>query len=195
MGRDYLRDGARDVDTVKMPTKDIGTTDSPRDVQELLANLGRLEADRTMYPWAERFVMGYPLPHWQRKFKWDENQQRAFIDSIWRANTLSSYLVNDWEMSDGVTFDRFSNVLLDGQQRLFTIERFVTGELAVPDCKGSLRKWEELGLAERRRFARTVFTKSIVRIWDEALLCDIYNRRNYGGTPHLESERATPAGN
>jgi hypothetical protein len=192
--KDFLREGAPDPDTVKMPVKDIGTNDSPRDLEELLSNLGKIEEDRAMYPWAERFVMGYPLPHWQRDFKWNEFQQRAFIDSIWRGNTLSSYLVNDWAMSDGVTFDRFSNVLLDGQQRLFTIERFVTGQLAVPDGEGKLTVWGEIGKHERRRFARTIFTKSIVRIWDEAVLCDIYNRRNYGGTPHLESERARPSG-
>ena len=189
---DLLRDNLNPQSTFKMPEKDIGTSDSPRGIEELFMQYARLEEDRALYPWAERFVMGYPLPWWQREFKWNEYQQQAFIDSIWRGNTLSSYLVNDWEMSDGVTFDKNSNVLLDGQQRLYTIERFVTDQLAVPDAEGKLRLWSEIGKTQRLRFVRTIFTRGQIRVWDEALLMEIYNRRNFGGTPHLESERAVP---
>lgn len=189
---DYLREGLNAESPVQMPTKDIGTSDSPRSIEELLVNLGKLEEERANYPWATRFVMGYPLPPWQRDFKWNEHQQRAFIDSIWRGNTLSSYVVNDWRMSREGIFEKFSNVVVDGQQRLVTIERFVTGQLAVPDAEGTLRLWAELGRRERWRFARAIFTRSQISVWDENILCEIYNRRNFGGTAHEESERAVP---
>jgi hypothetical protein len=91
-------------------------------------------------------------------------------------------------------YKQFSHLLLDGQQRLRTIERYVNDEVAVPDAEGILRLWSELSLTQRRRFARTTFPKSVVHVWDEQQLCDIYNRRNFTGTAHLDTERAVPMG-
>jgi len=187
---DHLRDNLNSNSKVKMPSTDVQSKPSAMDTGALILTLNQLDEEHYMYPWADRFVMGFPLPSWQRAFKWSLHQQRAFIDSMWRGLDLSSYMVNNWRMTDNQHFDKFSNILLDGQQRLFTIERFITDQLAVPDSQGKLRIWSDLGLLERRRFAHTLFARSTVDVWTETELCEIYNRRNFGGTAHLESERA-----
>ncbi|WP_187629419.1 DUF262 domain-containing protein [Paraburkholderia sp. UCT31] len=191
---DLIRKDANENSDVRMPRPDVQATLRQTNIEDLFNRLSHFEEDRALYPWADRFVMGLPLPSWQRAFKWTHTQQVRFIESIWLGMDLATHMVNDFEMSDGKSFDKFSNIVLDGQQRLRTIERYILNEFAVPDEQGKLRLWSDLGVRERRRFARTSFPRNETRIWDEATLCEIYNRRNYGGTAHLEDERAVPAG-
>lgn len=44
-----------------------------------------------MHPWAERFVMGFPLPAWQRPLIWTPDQKVRFILSIWSGVDIGSY--------------------------------------------------------------------------------------------------------
>jgi hypothetical protein len=120
-----------------------------------------------------------------------------FITSIWAGTDLGSYLVNDtysFESGPGGKFFRnLSEVLLDGQQRLTALEGYLRGTFAVPDARGVLRRWNDLGKVERRRFCATTFVRSTVRSFDEALLRKAYDLRAFGGTAHTDDERASPA--
>jgi hypothetical protein len=49
------------------------------------------------YPQAERMVMGYPLPEWQRPLRWTQEQQTRFLESIWLGIPFGFYVVNKFD--------------------------------------------------------------------------------------------------
>jgi hypothetical protein len=161
--------------------------------------LGRLESfteeERSRYPWASRFVMGFPLPSWQRPLVWTQSQKSAFIESIWAGVDLGSYMVNDCYEIDkeqpGMKFREFSEVLLDGQQRLNSIEEYVKNEFSVVDAIGHERFWRDLPRIERRRFCGFHFSRACVKSFDERLLRKAYDLRAYGGTAHTADQMAS----
>jgi hypothetical protein len=189
------RSGTVDDNAIRMPKNTVDTRVSPMSLDYLISNYESYleDNDRGRYPWATRFVLGFPLPDWQRGFVWTDLQQTRFITSVWMHGDIGSYMVNHWEMTDGTTFDKFSSILLDGQQRLTTIERYITNQLAINDIDGVPRLWNELSKREQRRFGNCIFSKCETRLWDEHALKEVYDLRNFAGTPHLESERALPA--
>jgi hypothetical protein len=196
-------DGATDADdTVRMPTDELGANVLNVCVSELLLRLEQFtngEEGPHLYPWATRFAMGYPLPSWQRELKWDDEQKVRFIVSIWAGVDVGTHLVNNTYEFEGegptLRYREFSQVLLDGQQRLTALEDYVYNRFAVPDATGVLRFWRELPRAERRRFGTFHFAQATIASWDEGRLVRAYNLRAFGGTPHEESERASESFN
>lgn len=195
-------DGAADVPNVRrMPRKETRAHSAPRTIEELLFRLEAISkneaAYRAQYPWAERFVLGYPLPAWQRPLVWADSQKTRFITSLWMELDVGTYLVNDVFESvtidgrEGTVFREFSDILLDGQQRLSALEDYFLGRIAAPDASGVLTYWPELGRAERRHFGNQTFSRAAVQSWDEAELRQMYDLRSFGGTPHTEEQRAS----
>lgn len=190
--------GAVDGAERRMPQDRISASTSPRQIGELLGRMEKFTADdteRKMYPWAERFIMGYPLAPWQRPVVWTAEQMSQFITSIWMDVDLGSYLVNDVveyiPLNDGsLECQYLSDVLLDGQQRLSAIEAYVLNRVAVPDANGVPSYWSELSKVERRFFCNKTFSMSRVASWDEELLRHVYNLRAFGGVRHSEDQRA-----
>lgn len=184
-----------------MPQPEISSRSSARTIGELVRTLEEFlnnnDEVRANYPWADRFVMGMPLPSWQRQFKWNQDQAARFITSVWTGVDLGSYLINEpanMRFAKDGSLAPLSDVVLDGQQRLTVLEKYLLGEFAVPDATGTPRYWMDLGQLERRNFRSTCFTRSTVSSYDEALLRRVYDLRNFGGTAHTEDERALPAG-
>lgn len=191
-------EGADDnSNTRRMPRSALDTNTSPRTVGELISRLEDYSKNpakwQAEFPWAARFVMGYPLPSWQRPPVWSLEQKVRFITSLWEEVDVGSYLVNDqFEFADKTrTFREFSDVLLDGQQRLTALQEYLLGEYAVPDAEGKPCFWHELSRVERRFFSNKTFPRATVRTWDEDLLRKAYDLRSFGGTPHEEHERAS----
>jgi uncharacterized protein with ParB-like and HNH nuclease domain len=137
------------------------------------------------YPVAERMILGYPLPDWQRTLKWSVSQDIAFIESIWLGIPIGFYVVNkfDW-LADGSPHP-MSGLLLDGQQRFYALERYLEDEIPVFG-----HYWSELPVKDRRRFMNTPFPSYETSLEDDHQARDIYNRLNFGGTPHREDEKA-----
>lgn len=180
----------------KMPTRRLEATSQPRTIDSLLHDFESFNETKALveYPWAERFVMGLPLPTWQRDFKWSDEQCQRFITSVWTGCHLGNYVVNREESEtapDGkLVFTPMSNVVIDGQQRLMAIQKYILNEIAVPDLEGVPRFFSEVGAAEKRRFGNTIFTRSEIDIASEENLRMFYDMLNYGGVPHLPEERA-----
>jgi hypothetical protein len=191
---DHYMTGPREDNGIRMSREPIDARQSPRNVEDVCNNWRRFHQDdeRAMYPWATRFVLGFPLPSWQRPFVWTEDQQKRFILSVWSKADIGSYMVNDWEMRDNKEFTIHSNCLLDGQQRMTTLERYLQDKFTVDDVSGTPRLWSEVPWREQRRFMNTTFTRSEVITFDETELRTIYDLRNFGGTAHTEAERALP---
>lgn len=127
-------------------------------------------------------VMGYNLPSWQRPFVWTQAQSTKLIESIWLGLNIGTYTFN--RSDDNAAFD---NLLIDGQQRLRTIEMYLT------DCFPVFGHfWSEIPSPEQRDFKSRHFPCFITKSTDETYLREYYDMMNFGGTAHDESQRATP---
>lgn len=139
-----------------------------------------LNADPTL-----RRVLGYPLPKWQRERVWTDSQSARFIESVYAGVNIGTFVYNETVLASP-----FNGLLIDGQQRLGAIKRYVADEFAVSGEDGIARVWSELTDEEQRHFGRMQFGFSIVRHEDEASLVELYNLLNFGGTAHRPEERA-----
>lgn len=133
-----------------------------------------------------RSVMGYPIPIWQRELEWSDDECESFIQSAYAGIFLGMFIYND-------SFGRAKNLnglLIDGQQRLNAIERYVKGDLAVAGPDGVKYRWTDLTDEEQAHFSRIPFNFEVVQIHKEAELKNLYNLFNYAGKPHTEAQRA-----
>jgi hypothetical protein len=172
---------------------------SPTTIGELLFyhEAFNLAEAKNQYPWADRFVMGLPLAPWQREFKWSAEQCERFITSAWTGVFLGTYIMttaeyraND-EKFTGLEYLPFTNMVIEGQQRLMALELYVTDRLAVPAANGAMTLWSEVGVLDKRRFDKTIFNKGLLKEDNEQQLRRFYDLLNFGGVAHLPHERAS----
>lgn len=144
------------------------------------------------YPWAARFVMGFPVSSWQRQLVWNAGQKARFITAVWSGVSLGSYLTNDWcgSAAEHMAMAENSEILIDGQQRLYSLEQYFLDQLAVPDAHGMPRVWSEIGNSERKRFLSTIFAHSSVSSGDEMALRKTYDLYTQGLAPRAHDQRA-----
>ncbi|MFP3632082.1 hypothetical protein SB776_36355, partial [Burkholderia sp. SIMBA_045] len=80
--------------------------------------------------------------------------------------------------------------LIDGQQRLHSLEEYFLDRLAVTDLQGQPKVWSEIGNGERRRFLSTIFAQSYVSSGDEEALRKTYNLCAMGVMSRTHDQRA-----
>ena len=75
--------------------------------------------------------MGMPVPTWARGLEWNVGQQARFISAVWSGADLGSYLTNDWCEPAGIgrALAENSEILVDGQQRLHSLEEYFLDRL------------------------------------------------------------------
>lgn len=129
-----------------------------------------------------RYVAGFPVPKFQRQIVWTDEQCIKLIESMWLGFNIGSYTLNHWKFV-GQKMHPFSHYVLDGQQRLRAIERYVKNEFPVFGMK-----YFELNVEDTRRFNGIHFSRGEVKIWDEPTLRELYNRMNFSGTVHTIDE-------
>lgn len=180
----------------RMPRPTNSPHVAPRIIGALLAELKKYLADeakvRAEYPWATRFVMGLPLAPWQREFEWSAEQSSNFVTSVWTGVPLGVYLLTEGNIKPGneVVYEYLANCVMEGQQRLYSLELYFTDRLAVPDVDGVPTRWRELARQEQMWFEKRIFDCGITPETDEDKLKALYDTLNYGGTPHKEHQRA-----
>lgn len=133
-----------------------------------------------------RRVMGFPLPSWQREPEWDGPQMARFITSAYSGVHLGVYVYNQ-----SFTKPELNGLLIDGQQRMLAIEKYLAGKLPVQGEDGVARTWTELTDEEHRHFLRMSFAFAIVEYDDEQKLVDLYNLMAFGGSPHRTDQRVS----
>jgi len=181
---------------IQMPQQFLSTTVSHYPIDVLARHLEKYLVDPSSthdrYPWAARFVIGMPVPTWSRGLEWNVGQQARFITAVWSGADLGSYLTNDWcEPADtGRALADNSEILVDGQQRLHSLEMYFLDRLAVPDAQGQPRVWSELDNGERKRFLSTIFSHARVCSDDEVALRKTYDLCALGLAPRSFDKRA-----
>lgn len=133
----------------------------------------------------ERQLLNLVLPTWQREFVWTAEQQRSFVEGIFLGFGTGFYVVNGREY-DGDNDCYMSGWLIDGQQRITSIARFVKDEFTVFDGI----RYSDLSLGEkRRRFDNVVFPCIELEYQgDEGRLKELYRRLNFGGSAHTNED-------
>ncbi len=134
---------------------------------------------------SERFACGYPIPQFQRPLVWSRTQQVAFIESAWLGLPLGTYTLHEEDWDDSGQALPFSGCVIDGQQRLTTLEQYWDDQFTVFDLY-----WSELDQRDMRRFMNIKFAHYRAALWNEAEIHDLYNRMALGGTPHTAEQRA-----
>ncbi|MGY2277561.1 hypothetical protein ACW9H0_08000 [Pseudomonas monsensis] len=191
----YANGGTSDL-RINMPQRLLPTTVSHCPLEVLVGHWEKYLVDpssvREQFPWAARFVMGMPVPTWARELEWNLGQKSRFISAVWSGGDLGSYLTNDWyePESGSRALAENSEILIDGQQRLHSLEEYLLDRLAIPDAQGQPRIWSELGNGERRRFLSTIFTHARVSSGDEVALRGTYDLCALGVVPRSFDQRA-----
>lgn len=141
---------------------------------------------------------GFYLPPFQRPECWDEERKIRLIESLFCGIDIGVFLVvNNF---DAPNVDGW---LIDGQQRLSAIRDFVLGKFSVFGGKLNYNNLKEVslefdgkGFVNEARLASRVWKGLYIHVGriqdvtDERILREIYNRHNFGGIAHKESERA-----
>lgn len=135
---------------------------------------------------AERQLLNLVLPPWQRPSVWTEQQQVTFIEGIFLGLGAGFYVVNGSDFNQDGSEKYMSGWLIDGQQRITAIARFIRGEISVFNGV----HYADLTRAQRfGRFDNVVFNRYELNYQgDEQVLKSIYRRLNFGGTPHTEAD-------
>lgn len=134
----------------------------------------------------ERRLLGLVLPPWQRGEVWSPEQKRKFVEGIFLGLGCGFYVTNGLEWDQSGNSSPMSGWLIDGQQRISALRDFINGNLVVFEDVS----FPDLSRPERLRFLRTPFPCFELHYSaDERLLAELYNRLNFGGTPHAEQDR------
>jgi uncharacterized protein with ParB-like and HNH nuclease domain len=127
----------------------------------------------------------FPLPSWQRDSVWKIKQKISFIESIYLGYDLGSIVINGYVNGKNDTLVKFSDCLIDGQQRIEAMLEYNDNKFPI---FGSY--WKELDRQDQTRFLYKEVGKRMVHCFDEQKLKDVYNHLNFSGTRHKKSEKA-----
>ena len=134
--------------------------------------------------WSGRRVLGYKIPEWQRQEVWTEEQCKSFIESMFMGANIGAFMVNMSFKNEACDM-----VLVDGQQRLRALEKYVADGFSVRGDDGKEWLWSQLGGAQAH-LLRMVFPSIMTAYDDEDLLKEAYDRHNFSGTAHEPEQRA-----
>lgn len=158
--------------------------------QHFATTVGKLYGDwkdsvESSYPYAEKFILGHPVPDFQRKLCWAASSKKSFIESIYRHYDIGSYMLATYSSNDKGEFVKYSDCIIDGQQRLDAIQSYWMDEFKVLGYF-----WSELTSTDRRIFRNIGFGHVEIMTLDRSILIETYNRLNFAGVNHKAADRA-----
>lgn len=169
----------------RIPDRFCRTTSSNTDISHIINSLRK--RDDKFLPFQVfkgEWLFAFKIPPFQRAVVWTDEQCVKFIESAWLGFDLGSYLINRIPWS-GEFIHEYDDFLIDGLQRISAIHRYVRDELQVFGLY-----YSELSEHEVTRFENVQFTCNTTSLLELEQLKELYNRLNFGGTPHTEKERA-----
>jgi len=172
--------------TIAMPKHIVEFQTHGFELSEVLVKDDPDENPRILYPWASHFIGRFPIPVFQRELCWTTKQDIELIESIYLGFDIGTYMVNDWDIKSGErSCVPLSDVLIDGQQRINAICRYVNNEFQVFGAN-----YKDIDPVDQRRFKRTQFPRKVIKCFDEEKLRTVYNKLNFSGVRHREDQRA-----
>ena len=117
-------------------------------------------------------------PPYQRRSVWSMRDRRFFLDTILRGYPSPSiFLFKATTESGAISYE-----VVDGKQRLETILKFYSGELAVAvdfgDVEVNGKKWGSLSSEHRQVFSDYVLPVEFIRIVDGGHVNQVFDRLN-----------------
>jgi len=168
-------------------------TISSLDLEALVERNARHADNRDMWDPDQPEIGPYFLPPFQRPPVWTLAQKTRFVESALLGITMGSIVVCDamnLPMQSPHRFARTDRWLVDGQQRLMALLDY-RNDLITPFAGTACEhRWSDLTVVERRRFWSLQIGIIRIATADEALLREIYDRLNFGGTAHTDEQRA-----
>ena len=130
------------------------------------------------------------IPDYQREMTWDEERQSKFIESVFLGLPIPPIFVADINDIE----DEYRLEIIDGTQRIRTLNRFINNELRLYGLKKLSKlnnlKFEDLLLSRQRCFKRvTVRIIELTEHADEETRRDLFERINTGGIELNEMEK------
>lgn len=131
------------------------------------------------------------VPPYQRKFQWDERRQSRLIESVMIGLPVPFLFAADLPESGQLE-------IIDGVQRLCTLQRFLSEELVLQDLEklGFVNgcRYRDLPISQQRRFKnRTLRMIVISERADQDVRFDIFERINSGSLILAPAEMRTGA--
>lgn len=121
-------------------------------------------------------LFGMIIPNYQRPLVWTPQQEVAYIESWYKGLDIGTFMTA--LRGDG------RSILIDGQQRLHTLKRYMNSEFSVFDLR-----YDELTDTEQHFFQRRVLpTQVILQELEEEDYRDLYIRLNFSGTAHRSED-------
>lgn len=135
----------------------------------------------------------------QRPYVWNIIQQQEFILSILLEKPIPPVVVVDMDLCCGANARPIKRLVIDGKQRLMTIQKFINNEFSIP-INGRMCDFNSFDRDVRLRFKRELmFIKATVYyassnatesdyISDDMKII-LFNYYNFAGTPQEESHK------
>ncbi len=138
-------------------------------------------------------IGGYFLPPFQRPLVWSETQKERLVESALLGISIGTIVVVDAMNCPMPQEERFAATdrwLLDGQQRCAALIDYRNDKIRVFRGTPCEHGWSDLNTNERRRFWHIQIGVVKIQTDDPAYCREIYDRLNFGGTIHIEDQRA-----
>ena len=130
----------------------------------------------------------------QRPYVWELFQQREFIMSILLEKPIDSLVIVQ-DLKDYKNRGNEVNLVIDGKQRLMTIQKFVHNEFSIV-VNGRELYWKDFDEETRMYFksranyltANVYYSYPDCKVTDEMLVI-LFNYYNFAGTPQTEKHK------
>jgi hypothetical protein len=179
------------VTEIILPSRLINGSQSAICLSDLMRDRSD-EYEHLFHPGQERLGHYYLAP-FQRPPVWTEAQSARLIESIHLGIAIGSFVVSICGSHDIKTglFPYTSEWIIDGQQRMRAIDKYLKDGLRVFLGTSAEHSWNELSRTQQRCFMMTPVSFIVLGRMSEDELRDVYDRLNFGGTAHTEEQRAS----
>jgi len=171
---DEQREAAEAEIREKQKVVDYDTKEYPVEVLVEKYRDGLLEDTNELY-----------IPDYQREMIWEESRQSKFIESILLGLPIPYIFVADLPPKDDDVDDLARLEIIDGTQRIRTLDRFLNNDLKLCELEKLKKlnnfKFKDLPLARKRRFNRATLRMIVLsEKANEETRRDLFERINSG---------------
>ena len=106
------------------------------------------------------------VPDYQRKYVWTPKQQQAYLESISEGLPLFGPVIN--------ISDSGEQLIMDGQNRLYTIFKFMNDEITFENESGEIIKFSEMTPSSQRKFKNMKISYTETHNWTREQCQDFF---------------------